>query len=70
MVRGQLFRVWISSRADPTKVYKVNLVTGEKTLVQELQPDSTVGVVFISPVVMTRDASRFAYSYYQVSSLI
>ena len=25
----------------PTKVYKVNLVTGEKTLVQELQPETT-----------------------------
>jgi serine/threonine protein kinase/WD40 repeat protein len=54
----------------PTKVYKVNLVTGEKTLVRELQPESTVGVVFIAPVVMTRDGSRFAYSYYQVSSVL
>jgi hypothetical protein len=54
----------------PTKVYKVSLVTGKQTLVRELQPDSTVGVVFVSPVVMTRDASRFAYSYYQVSSAL
>ena len=48
------------------KVYKVNLVSGEKTLIQELQPGTTAGVVNISPVVMTRDGSRFAYSYYQV----
>jgi Tol biopolymer transport system component len=54
----------------PTKVYKVNLVTGEKSLVQELQPDTTVGVVYIAPVVVTRDGSRFAYSYYQVFSVL
>ncbi len=54
----------------PTKVYKVNLVTGDKTLVQELQPPTTTGVVYIAPVVVTRDGSRFAYSYYQVSSVL
>ena len=54
----------------PTKVYKVNLVTGEKTLIQELQPETNAGVVYIAPVVMTRDGSRFAYSCYQVSSVL
>ncbi|MGA8214755.1 MAG: WD40 repeat domain-containing serine/threonine protein kinase [Candidatus Sulfotelmatobacter sp.] len=54
----------------PTKVYKVNLVTGEKILLQELQPETTVGVVAIAPVVVTRDGSRFAYSYYQVFSVL
>jgi len=54
----------------PTKVYKVNLVTGEKTLIQELQPATATGVVTIAPVVVTRDGSRFAYSYYQVFSVL
>jgi Tol biopolymer transport system component len=54
----------------PTKVYRVNLVTGEKTVIQELQPPTTAGVVFIAPVVVNRDGSRFAYSYYQVSSAL
>jgi eukaryotic-like serine/threonine-protein kinase len=54
----------------PTKVYKVNLVTGDKTLIQELQPSTTTGVVYIAPLVVTRDGSRFAYSYYQVSSVL
>jgi hypothetical protein len=54
----------------PTDVYKVNLVTGEKTLIQELQPETTVGVVTIAPVVVTRDGSRSAYSYYQVFSVL
>jgi serine/threonine protein kinase len=54
----------------PTKVYKINIATGEKTLIQELQPQTSIGVVFVAPVVMTRDASRFAFSYCQVSSVL
>lgn len=54
----------------PTKVYKVNLRTGEKSSVQELQPDTSAGVVSINPVIVNRDGSRFAYSYYQVFSVL
>jgi len=54
----------------PTEVYRVNVVTGKKTLIQELEPPTNVGVVNIAPVVVTRDGSRFAYSYYQVSSVL
>jgi hypothetical protein len=52
----------------PTRVYKVDLAEGKKTLIQELQPPAAAGVVYVAPVVVTRDASRFAYSYYRVSS--
>lgn len=54
----------------PAPVYKVNRITGAKTVLQQLQPETTTGVVFIAPVVVNRDASRFAYSYYQVSSVL
>ncbi len=54
----------------PTPVYKVNLVTGQKIVIQELQPETTVGVVSIAPVVVNRDGSRSAYSYYQVFSVL
>jgi len=54
----------------PTKVYKVNVVTGKKRLIKVLQPPAATGVVNISPVVVARDASRFAYSYYQVFSVL
>ncbi len=54
----------------PTAVYKVNLVTGQQTVIQELQPETTVGVVSIAPVVVNRDGSRFAYSYHQVFSVL
>jgi eukaryotic-like serine/threonine-protein kinase len=54
----------------PAKVFEVNLLTGKKTLIQELQPPTNAGVANIAPVVVTRDGSRFAYSYYQVSSVL
>jgi Tol biopolymer transport system component len=52
----------------PIKVYKVNVTTGAKTLVEELQPETTTGAVTITSVCVSRDGSRFAYSYYQVLS--
>ena len=53
----------------PTKVYKVNVATGSKVLLRELQPEKT-GVVTLAPVVVSRDGSRFAYSYYEVLSVL
>jgi hypothetical protein len=52
----------------PTEVYKVNVVTGRKTLLQELQPERNTGAVTIVSVSANRDGSRFAYSCYQVLS--
>jgi serine/threonine protein kinase/Tol biopolymer transport system component len=54
----------------PTKVYKINIATGQKTFVQDLQPETAAGLVAITPVVANRDISRFAYSYYQVLSVL
>jgi len=54
----------------PSKVFEVNLATGKRTFIQELQPPTNVGVANIAPVVVNRDGSRFAYSYYQVSSVL
>jgi hypothetical protein len=54
----------------PARVYQVNLATGKTTTIQELRPESSTGVVSVAPVVVNRDASRFAYSYYQVFSVL
>jgi serine/threonine protein kinase len=54
----------------PTQIYKLNIVSGEKSPIQELRPEALTGVVSIAPIVLTRDGSRFAYSYYQVSSVL
>jgi dipeptidyl aminopeptidase/acylaminoacyl peptidase len=54
----------------PAEVFQIDLVTGDKKLVQDLQPETLTGVVSIAPVVISRDGSRFAYSYYQVFSVL
>lgn len=54
----------------PTKVYQVNLVTGQQTVIQDVQPETLKGVVLIAPVVVAHDGSRVAYSYYQVFSVL
>lgn len=54
----------------PARVRRVNLATGAETFVQELSPDSNSGLVFIAPIVVNRDGSRFAFSYYQVYSVL
>jgi hypothetical protein len=38
--------------------------------VQELRPETSAGLVFVAPVVVNQGASRFAYSYYQVYSVL
>jgi eukaryotic-like serine/threonine-protein kinase len=54
----------------PTKVYKINLATGQQSVIQELQPETATGAISILPVVVSRDASRFAYSSYQILSVL
>ncbi|MGA7220550.1 MAG: protein kinase [Candidatus Sulfotelmatobacter sp.] len=54
----------------PAEVLQINSITGEKRIVQDLQPETLSGVVSIAPVVISRDGSRFAYSYYQLFSVL
>ena len=54
----------------PAKIYKVEITTGKTTVVQELHPDVPAGVVNIAPVVVSRDGTRFAYSYNQTLSVL
>jgi eukaryotic-like serine/threonine-protein kinase len=54
----------------PTMLYKLDPATGKKTPLQELMAEAPAGAVSIAPLVMNGDASRFVYSYYQVSSVL
>jgi hypothetical protein len=54
----------------PSKVYKVEIATGKNRVVQELRPGEPAGVVMVSPVVVSRDGKRFAYSYSQTLSVL
>jgi len=54
----------------PGKIYRIDLASGKKTLLRELHPGAPAGVVNISPVVVSRDGKRFAYSYNQTLSVL
>jgi len=54
----------------PSKVYKVDIATGKEALLQELRPGAPDGVVMVAPIVVSRDGTRFAYSYNQVVSVL
>ena len=54
----------------PAAVFRLELATGKRELVRKLMPKDPAGVVYISPVVMTRDASLFIYSYYRTLSVL
>lgn len=54
----------------PSKVYRVNIKTGTETVVQELRPGVPAGVVLVAPIVVSRDGTRFAYSYNQTLSAL
>jgi hypothetical protein len=54
----------------PSKIYKVEIATGEQTVVQELRPGAPAGVVAVAPVIVSRDGTRFAYSYNEALSVL
>ncbi len=54
----------------PAEVYRLDVKSGRTQRIQQLQPNSTTGVIYIAPVVVNRDGSRIAYSYYQVFSVL
>jgi hypothetical protein len=54
----------------PLQIFRVDVATGKKNLLRRLVPADRAGVVSITPVVTTLDASEFAYSYYQTLSVL
>jgi hypothetical protein len=54
----------------PSRIYEVAIDNGKQTLVQELRPGVPAGVVKVAPVLVSRDGSRFAYSYNQTLSVL
>ena len=54
----------------PSRIYKVEIATGKETFVHELRPGVPAGVVTVAPVVISRDGTRFAYSFNQTLSVL
>ena len=54
----------------PSKVYRVDLATGNSKIIQQLKPGVSAGVVMLAPIVVSRDGKRFAYAYNQTLSTL
>jgi len=54
----------------PLTVQVLNLATTKLTPVRQLVPEDRAGVVSIGPAIASRDGSEFAYSYYQMISVL
>jgi WD40 repeat protein len=52
----------------PARVFRLDLGTGEKQTSTELMPADPAGVVEIVSVVLTPDATSYAYSYHRILS--
>ncbi len=54
----------------PSHVYKVEIASGNESMIQELKPGVPAGVVLVGPIIASRDGKRFAYSYNQTLSVL
>ena len=54
----------------PANVYKLDIATGKETLLHELKPGASAGVVLVAPIIATRDGKYFAYSYNHTLSVL
>ncbi|HUK24487.1 MAG TPA: protein kinase [Terriglobales bacterium] len=54
----------------PLEVYRVELATGKTTPQRTLLPRDPAGVIMVAPVVTNLQGTEFAYSYYQILSVL
>jgi len=54
----------------PVRIYRVEIASGKETTVKQLRPGVPAGVVLVAPIVVSRDGTRFAYSYSQILSVL
>ena len=54
----------------PTNIYRLNLKTGQKTLMRELVPFDPAGVYLIGLVLMTPDGQTCIYNYRRILSAL
>ena len=56
--------MWVFRPSEvPTKIYQVDMTSGERKLWKELTPPDPAGVLTMGPLVMTPDGKSYVYSY-------
>lgn len=54
----------------PARIYRQPVAGGAREPVREIMPADPAGIVYIGRISMTRDATAYAYNYYQVQSVL
>jgi hypothetical protein len=49
----------------PAAVYRITLATGKRELVRQISPANAAGVLWVAPIILDHDATRFVYGYYE-----
>jgi serine/threonine protein kinase/Tol biopolymer transport system component len=52
----------------PAKVYRLNVTTGQRTLLKQLMPSDPAGVEHIGPILINPDGKTFVYGYHRTLS--
>ena len=52
----------------PAKVYRLEVATGQRTLLKQLMPSEPAGVNHIGPIVLTPDGKTYVYGYHRTLS--
>jgi Tol biopolymer transport system component len=59
--------IWVFRGTElPTKVYRLDVTTGERTLWKELVPPDPAGVLTMGPIFITPDGKSYVYSYRRI----
>ncbi len=62
--------IWVRDRGLPTLIHRIDVTSGERTILRELKPADAAGVLDLWPVYLSRDGRTTAYSYRRVLSTL
>jgi len=62
--------LYVSDHRIPATVFRVDLATGQKTVVLRLDPADPSGVVDLTRIVLSRDGKTYAYDYRRILSTL
>jgi hypothetical protein len=57
--------VYVYSRTIPSRLERVDIMSGKRTLLRELAPPDRAGVMLLTGIAVTPDATAYAYAYWK-----
>jgi hypothetical protein len=60
--------LYVYHKGSPVRVYRLNILTGERQLFKELHPADATGLCDVSHVLISADGRAYVYSYIRLLS--